>query len=68
MDAVRRSGLEPKLISAGGGSDANILNGKGLPAVNLALGMEKVHTTEERIAAQDLVKAAEIVYQLMTCS
>jgi tripeptide aminopeptidase len=66
MEAVRRCGLEPKLVSAGGGSDANILNGKGLPAVNLALGMEKVHTTEERIAAQDLVKAAEIVYQLMT--
>ncbi|MFP4481619.1 MAG: M20/M25/M40 family metallo-hydrolase [Thermovirgaceae bacterium] len=65
VEAVRRCGLEPKLVSAGGGSDANILNGKGLPAVNLALGMEKVHTVEERIAAHDLVKAAEIVLQLM---
>ncbi len=66
MEAVSRCGLEPRLVSAGGGSDANILNGKGLPAVNLALGMEKVHTTEERITAQDLGKAAEVVYQLMT--
>jgi tripeptide aminopeptidase len=66
MDAIRRSGLEPKLISAGGGSDANILNGKGLPAVNIALGMEKVHTPSERIAVGHLAKASEIVYQLMT--
>jgi tripeptide aminopeptidase len=66
MEAIRRSGLEPKLISAGGGSDANILNGKGLPAVNIALGMEKVHTSSERIAVGHLAKASEIVYQLMT--
>lgn len=66
MKAISGCGLKPELVSAGGGSDANILNGKGIPAVNLALGMEKVHTPEEYIAAADLAKAAEIVFRLMT--
>ncbi len=66
IEAVRRCGLKPQLVSAGGGSDANILNSKGISAVNLALGMEKVHTPEERIAVPALVKAAEIVLMLMS--
>lgn len=66
VEAVKRTGLEPKLVSAGGGSDANILNGKGLPAVNLALGMHKVHTPEEWISVENLRKATEIILELMS--
>ncbi|HAA46925.1 MAG TPA: hypothetical protein DCE03_00295 [Synergistaceae bacterium] len=66
IEAVRRCGLKPQLVSAGGGSDANILNSKGISAVNLALGMEKVHTPEERISVPAIVKAAEIVLMLMS--
>jgi len=65
INAILRSGLEPKLVSAGGGSDGNIFNAAGLTSVNLAIGMKKVHTAEEQIAVKDLVKTAEIVYRLM---
>lgn len=45
----------PVLIGTGGGSDANILNGYGLPTANLGIGMSKVHSTEEFITTENLV-------------
>ena len=45
----------------GGCSDANFLCGMGLPTVLLATGMDKIHTTEERLALEDLYNAASWV-------
>ena len=59
--AVRRMGLEPSYISTGGGSDVNVLNLKGLPCVNLAIGMEKLHTPEEFIAIESLTQAHRLL-------
>jgi len=59
--AIREAGLEPRTFHTGGGSDANIFNGMGIPTVNLAVGYEAIHTTKERIKAADLCKTAEIV-------
>ena len=61
VEAVNDLGLAPTLIPTGGGSDANILNGKGLPSVILGIGMEKVHSKEEYITIQQLVAGAELV-------
>lgn len=61
VDAVKTLGLSPVLVPTGGGSDANILVGKGLPSVILGIGMEKVHSTEEHISIQQLVAGAELV-------
>ncbi len=59
--AIRRIGLETHLESTGGGSDTNIMSGKGLEAVTLAIGMSNVHTTSENIAIADMEKTAELV-------
>jgi len=59
--AIRRIGLETCLKSTGGGSDTNIMSGKGLQAVTLAIGMTNVHTTSESIAIKDMEKTAELV-------
>lgn len=59
--AIKRIGLETHLESTGGGSDTNIMNGKGLQAVTLAIGMSNVHTTSENIAINDMEKTAELV-------
>ena len=64
-EAARHCGLEPTLTQSGGGSDANILNARGIPTVNLATGMEKVHTTEEQIAVGDLVAVARLVQAII---
>lgn len=52
-------------IVAGGGSDANILCGHGLPTAIIATGMDKVHTLEEQLNLNDLVGLTELLYSLV---
>jgi len=59
--AAKSIGRESKLLKSGGGSDANVIAGLGVPTVNLAVGYEEIHTTNERIAIADLVKVTELV-------
>lgn len=63
--AIKKVGRTSRLITSGGGSDANVLSGLGIPTVNLAIGYENIHTTEERIPVQELVKTAELVVALI---
>jgi len=64
--AGERIGLGLEYIMAGGGSDANIFNGKGVRTAILSTGMDKVHTTEERIDLRDMTRTAELVLALCT--
>ena len=57
---------ELRYIVAGGGSDANILNGFGLPTAIVATGMNKVHTVNEQLDLNDLVNLTELLYALTT--
>ncbi len=66
--AAHAAGLEPKLVAGGGGSDANVLNARGIPSIVLGCGMEKPHTTEERIAVASLEKLAELATALATAA
>lgn len=59
--ACRRLGLNPLFAVSGGGSDANIFNERGLPAIVIACGQQNVHTFQERVHPDDLVKAVELV-------
>jgi len=63
--AAKTLGLTPALVPSGGGSDANILNAGGIATINISTGMEKVHTTEERIAVDDMVKCAEFLLAIL---
>jgi tripeptide aminopeptidase len=63
--AVEAIGLTPHTFASGGGSDANMFNGNGVPTVNLAVGYEDIHTTKERIKADDLVKVTELVLAIV---
>jgi len=65
MNAIRSIGRTPRTFPSGGGSDANIFNGMGIPTVNLAVGYEHIHTTKEQIAVADLVKTAELVVAII---
>ncbi|MFP7170955.1 M20/M25/M40 family metallo-hydrolase [Terribacillus halophilus] len=59
--AAKTIGRDSKLTSSGGGSDANVIAGFGIPTVNLSVGYEEIHTTNERIPVGELVKTAELV-------
>ncbi|KAF6575206.1 MULTISPECIES: tripeptidase T [Paenibacillus] len=63
--AIQGLGLATPTFHSGGGSDANVFNGLGIPTVNLAVGYQNIHTTEEKIKADDLVKVAEVVVALI---
>jgi len=63
--AAERIGVPVRFKSTGGGSDANIFNSRGLEAVVLSCGYEKVHTTEERISIAQLELLAEWVAAIM---
>ncbi len=53
-EAARLAGLEPRLVAGGGGSDANIFNAHGLPALTLGAGFEYAHSSRERMSLDRL--------------
>ncbi|WP_018130306.1 M20/M25/M40 family metallo-hydrolase [Effusibacillus pohliae] len=59
--AAQAIGVEPSTMSSGGGSDANNLNGLGVPTINIAIGYEKIHTVDEFIRLDDLEQAARFM-------
>lgn len=52
--------------ASGGGSDANIFNGKGLATAVVATGMTNVHATDEQLSLADLQALTRLVLALLT--
>jgi len=65
IQALQSIGKKPLLAVSGGGSDTNILNARGIKAVNLSSGMRQVHTTKEYIAMQDLFDVPSLVLSIV---
>lgn len=63
--AIENLGMKLVTKSSGGGSDANIYNQNGITAINVSTGMTKVHTCDEYIKIDDLIKSSELVLELM---
>jgi tripeptide aminopeptidase len=63
--AAKSIGITAELVHGGGGSDANIFNEKGVPAVVVGVGYEGAHSRSEHIAVDDLVKATEFTLALI---
>lgn len=66
LEAVQKAGLKAVLESTGGGSDASIINGAGIPCVNLGIGMSNVHSCQEYIRVSDLISDVKIVLALIS--
>lgn len=64
-EAIRAAGLELQPIRYMGGSDANVFNAKGLPAVNIGIGAQKPHSVDEFFLLEDLQKSFEVAHQLI---
>jgi tripeptide aminopeptidase len=52
--ALERAGYSPRYGLSGGAADANVFNERGLACLNLANGMQDIHTPDERIRVEDL--------------
>lgn len=65
VEVLRHVGLTPDPIRYLGGSDANMLNAKGIPTVNLGIGAQNPHGNDEFILLEDLQKSLEIARTLL---
>lgn len=67
IDQVNKEiGVATSLVTGGGGSDANIFNQRGLVTLNLGVGMEKVHSTEERVKIANLELLLLLILNILT--
>ncbi len=66
--AIGSLGLEPALVGSGGGTDGNIFNSSGIPAVVSGTGMEDAHSLNEHIAVDDLAMGARLLVALATAA
>ena len=64
--AARKLERPLSFVIGGGGSDANIFNSFGLATAILATGMNEVHTTDECLDLNDMVKLTELLYAIVT--
>ncbi|TVP82771.1 MAG: M20/M25/M40 family metallo-hydrolase [Alkalicoccus sp.] len=63
--AAEKIGRTPRLKHSGGGSDANIIAGHGIPTINLGVGYEDIHTTNERMSVEELNCLTRLVVQII---
>ncbi|MEH7255595.1 M20/M25/M40 family metallo-hydrolase, partial [Neobacillus niacini] len=63
--AAAKIGRSCELQQSGGGSDANVIAGFNIPTVNLAVGYEDIHTTNERMPIAELYKLAEMTIAII---
>lgn len=64
LEAVKRSGIEPKLNSIRGGTDGSRLSFMGLPCPNIFAGGHAFHSNREWVSVQDMQKAVETIVHL----
>lgn len=63
--AVERIGRTADIKTSGGGSDANVIAGFGVPTVILSVGYEEIHTTNERMPVKELEKLADLLVEII---
>jgi len=64
IEAVRRSGIPPKLLPIRGGTDGCRLSFMGLPTPNIFAGEHNFHSRSEWVSTHDMHKAVEVMIEL----
>jgi tripeptide aminopeptidase len=64
LEAIRRSGVEPRLAITRGGTDGAVLSSRGLPTPNLFTGGQEYHSVREWASVQDMAAAAATIVEL----
>lgn len=65
IDSYKKEGIEPTEVIIGGGSDANILAGKGFDCAIISCGMDKVHTVDEVLNLDDLYNTSKVLKRMI---
>lgn len=64
VEAMRATGIEPKLTIVRGGTDGSLLTEKGLPTPNLSTGEHNPHSPLEWTSREELQRATDVLVQL----
>lgn len=64
--SYEKENIKPNPIKIGGGSDGNILAGKGYQCAIISCGMYDVHTTEESLVLNEIYATAKAIARMMT--
>ncbi len=64
-EAGKSLGMEMKPLAIGGGTNANVYNEKGLPAVVIGCGMKDEHTTSEHIYVRDMETSTQLCLTIL---
>jgi len=64
LDAMKRTGIMPKICIIRGGTDGSRLSFMGIPTANLFCGQHNFHSKTEYVSVQDMEKAANIIVEI----
>lgn len=64
-EAAKALGRRLDVATAGGGSDANIFNQHGIATVILGTGMDRVHTVDEQVRLDDMIRVSELLVEIL---
>ena len=64
QNAMKRVGVNPKIVAIRGGTDGARLSFLGLPCPNLSTGGENFHSVHEFISVQSMEKMVEVLVEL----
>jgi len=65
LEAIEKSGVEPKPKAIRGGTDGAVLSAMGVPCPNIFAGEQGVHSRTEWTSVQDMEKAVETVLNII---
>jgi tripeptide aminopeptidase len=65
VDAMKRVGIEPKIVPIRGGTDGAKLSFMGLPCPNLCTGGQNFHGKFEYIPLEDMEKVVELLLAIL---
>ena len=64
IEAIKQAGIEPKYMSARGGTDGSRLSFMGLPCPNIFTGEMAFHGKHEYVSVQDMEKSVEVLVNM----
>lgn len=64
--ALKQAQHTPNPVKVGGGSDANVIQTLGVPILNIGLGYEDIHSTNEHIRLRNIEEAAKVAVAFCT--
>ncbi len=64
--AYKKGQIQPNPIRYYGGSDANVLNNRGIAAIDLGIGAKNPHSVDEYIEVRNMEAIVRLLYHLVT--